>query len=293
MCIRERVGSEIFIRDSVSSARQAITAAGVRAQDAALDAEVLARKVLACDRADYIVRLRDQEPADFAGAYGALVDRRCRREPVAYIVGEREFWGLPFEVTPDVLIPRPETELIVEEALALFPAPAAPRVIVDAGTGSGCLAISLAREFPSAQVIATDISESAIVVATRNAARNGVTGRISFRPGDLLEPVTEAADLIVSNPPYVASGDAPGMVPEVREHEPHVALFGGADGMAMFEKLFPSAVTRLAPGGRLIVEVGYDQDDRVAAIAARHGWTLSHVRQDLQAITRTLIFVGR
>ena len=127
-------------------------------------------------------------------------------------------------------------------------------------------------------------------MARRNADSNGVADRIDFRQGDLLEPVTEDADLIVSNPPYVASGDAPGLVPEVREHEPHVALFAGTDGLSLYAKLFPSAAKRLSPGGRLIVEVGYDQDARVAQIASRDGWTLSHVRQDLQAITRTLVF---
>jgi release factor glutamine methyltransferase len=278
------------LQDRVATARQAITAAGIRPQNAALDAEVLARKLLACDRAAFVVRLRDEEPGDFPDAYGVLVARRCGREPIAYILGEREFWGLPFEVTPDVLIPRPETELIVEEALELFPAGRAPALIVDAGTGSGCLAVALAHEFAEARVIATDISEAALAVARRNADRNGVADRIDFRAGNLLEPVTEAADLIVSNPPYVASGDAAGLIPEVREHEPHVALFAGADGLVLFDRLFPSAATRLRPGGRLIVEVGYDQDDRVARIASRHGWSLSHVRQDLQGITRTLIF---
>jgi histidine triad (HIT) family protein len=161
---------------------------------------------------------------------------------------------------------------------------------VEVGTGSGCVAVALASEFPTARVIATDISESALAVARRNAARNGAADRIEFRAGDLLEPVSEAANLIVANLPYVASGDAPGLVPEVREHEPHVALFGGDDGLQIFRRLFPLAATRLAAGGWLVVEVGYDQDDRVAAIAARDGWRLSHVRQDLQAITRTLIF---
>jgi release factor glutamine methyltransferase len=189
-----------------------------------------------------------------------------------------------------VLIPRPETELIVEEALELFPAGREPAGHRRSGTGSGCLAVALAVEFDEARVIATDISEAALAVARRNAARNGVAARIEFRGGNMLDPVTETADLIVSNPPYVASGDEAGLMPEVREHEPHVALFGGADGLFMFERLFPSAATRLTPGGRLVVEVGYDQDDRVAAIAARHGWTLSHVRQDLHSITRTLIF---
>ncbi len=248
--------------DRVARAREAIAAAGIRPEDAALDAEVLARTVLACDRAGFVVRLRDEEPVEFAAAYSALVDRRCRREPVAYILGEREFWGLPFEVTPDVLIPRPETELIVEEALGLFRGAHAPVVIIDAGTGSGCLAVALALEFGHARVIATDISEAALAVAMRNAARNGAGDRIDFRAGDLLGPVTETADLIVSNPPYVALGDAAGLV-----------------------------ASRLRPGGRLIVEVGYDQDDRVARIASQSGWSLSHVRQDLQAITRTLVFV--
>ncbi len=277
--------------DRVARAREAIAAAGIRPEDASLDAEVLARKLLACDRAGFVVRLRDEEPGDFADAYRALVARRCRREPIAYILGEREFWGLPFEVTPDVLIPRPETELIVEEALELFPAGQPPGVIVDAGTGSGCLAVALALEFEHARVIATDISGPALAVARRNAARNGAGHRIDFREGNLLEPVMETADLIVSNPPYVASGDEAGLVPEVRDHEPHVALFAGTDGLSVFGKLFPAAAARLRPGGRLIVEVGYDQDDRVALIASRHGWSLSHVRQDLQAITRTLIFV--
>ena len=279
------------LADRVAMAREAIVAAGIRPQGAALDAEVLARTVLGCDRAAYVVRLRDEEPVDFADPYRALVDRRCRREPIAYILGQREFWGRPFEVTPDVLIPRPETELIVEEALELFPAGHAPGVIVDVGTGSGCLAVALALEFPEARVIATDISEAALGVARRNADTNGVAGRIDFRLGDLLEPVSETADLIVSNPPYVASGDAPGLIPEVREHEPHVALFGGADGLSVYARLFPQAAQRLSPAGRFIVEVGYDQDDRVALIAARDGWKLSHVRQDLQSITRTLIFV--
>jgi release factor glutamine methyltransferase len=283
----------MMLADRVARAREAIVAAGIRPEYAALDAEVLARKVLVCDRAGYVVRLRDEEPLDFADPYRTLVDRRCRREPIAYILGEREFWGLPFEVTPDVLIPRPETELIVEEALELFPAGHTPGVILDVGTGSGCLAVALALEFPEARVIATDISEAALGVARRNAATNGVADRIDFRAGDLLEPVTETADLIVSNPPYVASGDAPGLVPEVREHEPHIALFAGTDGLSLFAKLFPSAARRLSPAGRLIVEVGYDQDDRVAAMAAKYGLTLSHVRQDLQSITRTLIFARR
>lgn len=277
------------IADRIARARETIAAAGVRPQDAALDAEVLARTVLQCDRASLVVRLRDEEPAEFSAAYAPLVARRSLREPMAYIVGEREFWGRRFEVTPGVLIPRPETELIVEEALSLF-RDRAPGCIIDLGTGSGCLAVSLAGEFPDARVIATDISMAALGVARRNAAMNGVEARIDFRLADLLDGVSECADLIVSNPPYVASGDAPGMVPEVREHEPHVALFAGNDGLHVYRRLFPSAKPRLRPGGHLILEVGYDQDGAVIAIASASGWTFSHHRQDLQGITRTLVF---
>jgi release factor glutamine methyltransferase len=277
------------IADRIARARETITAAGVRPQDAALDAEVLARKVLDCDRASLIVRLREEEPAEFSAAYAPLVERRSLREPMAYIVGEREFWGRPFAVTPGVLIPRPETELIVEESLSLF-RDKAPGVIIDVGTGSGCLAVSLAAEFPDARVVATDISMAALGVARRNAAANGVEARIDFRLADLLDTITERADLIVSNPPYVASGDAPGLVPEVREHEPHVALFAGEDGLHVYRRLFPSARPRLRAGGRLILEVGYDQDGAVIDIASVCGWTFSHHRQDLQGITRTLVF---
>jgi len=277
------------IADRIARARETITAAGVRPQDAALDAEVLARKVLDCDRASLIVRLREEEPAEFSAAYAPLVARRSLREPMAYIVGEREFWGRPFVVTPGVLIPRPETELIVEESLSLF-RDQAPGLIIDVGTGSGCLAVSLAAEFRDARVVATDISMAALGVARRNAAANGVEERIDFRLADLLDTITERADLIVSNPPYVASGDAPGLVPEVREHEPHVALFAGEDGLHVYRRLFPSARPRLRAGGRLILEVGYDQDGAVIDIASRGGWTFSHHRQDLQGITRTLVF---
>jgi release factor glutamine methyltransferase len=277
------------IADRIAHARNVIAAAGVRPQDAALDAELLARTVLQCDRAALLVRLRDEEPPEFSAAFAPLVERRSLREPMAYIVGEREFWGRRFAVMPGVLIPRPETELIVEAALDLF-RETPPGVVIDVGTGSGCLAVSLAAEFPAAHVVATDISMEALAIARRNAAANGLEDRIDFRLADLLDNVADRADLIVSNPPYVASGDAPGLVPEVREHEPHVALFAGHDGLHVYRRLFPSVKPRLLPGGRLILEVGYDQDGAVIDIASRCGWTFSHHRQDLQGITRTLVF---
>lgn len=275
--------------ERMAEARRTLVAAGIPDVEAALDADVLARHVLGFDRAAVLTRMREPELDGFAPRFTALVKRRARREPVAYITGEREFWGLPFEVTPGVLIPRPETELIVEEAIAAFAA-APPDPIIDVGTGSGCLAVALAREFAHAHVIATDISEAALEVARRNAARHGVGGRIHFLRADLLEGIAARADLIVSNPPYVASRDADTLPPDVREYEPHVALFAGEEGLETYRRLLPSARARLKPGGRLVIEVGYDQHTRVEALAAGSGWRLIHSRKDLQDITRTLSF---
>ena len=272
----------------IHETRAALVAAGIALRDAGFDADRLAARVLGCDRAELVVRLRDEEPSGFADRLAPLVARRAAREPMAYILGEREFWGLTLEVTPDVLIPRPESELIVEEAIRLCRS-RPPATIVDVCTGSGCLAIALATEFPLASIVATDISEPALRVAHRNAARHGVDRRIRIEAADMLTGIDVSADLIVSNPPYVRAGDAPGMMPEVVGHEPHVALFGGDDGFESYRRLLPMALSRLAPGGRLILEVGYDQDGRVEEIASRGGWRLAGTRQDLQGITRTLV----
>jgi release factor glutamine methyltransferase len=273
----------------IAEARGALIAAGIAERNAGFDADLLACGVLACDRAQLVARLREEEPAGFADRYGALVERRTRREPMGYIRGQVEFWGLEFEVTRDVLIPRPETELIVEEALERFRAEP-PSLILDVGTGSGCLAIALATEFPGASIIATDISGPALTVARRNAARHGVEGRVQFVETDMLTGVEAQASIIVSNPPYVNAGDEPALMPEVGKYEPHVALFGGRDGLDAFRRLLPMAAACLAPGGVLVIEVGYDQDDRLAAIASPQGWRLAGTRQDLQGITRTLVF---
>jgi release factor glutamine methyltransferase len=209
---------------------------------------------------------------------------------VAYILGEREFWGLPFEVTPDVLIPRPDTELIVEEALAAFGGGQPPATLIDVCTGSGCLAVTLAREFGGADVIATDISEAALDVARRNAQRHQVGARIAFLAGDLLDGIATPADLIVSNPPYVARRDAATLAPEVRDHEPHVALFAGDDGLDVYRRLLPAGRARLTRSGKLVLELGLNQADAVVDLAEAAGLRLEHTRQDLQGITRTVVF---
>lgn len=276
------------VADRLAAARSRLRAAGIPSEDAALDAEVLARHVLGWDRASLIVRGRDPEPPGFGERLEALLSRRIAREPVAQIVGSREFWELDFEVTRDVLIPRPETELIVEEALA-FARERECRHVVDVGTGSGCLAVSIARELPNVHVTAVDASEAALAVARRNAERHGVVDRVAFHHGDVLQGVREPADLIVANPPYVPDADAAHLQEDVLRYEPHMALFGGPTGLDVMERLFAQAPDHLAAGGRLIVEFGFGQSEQVKKLAASTGWQVVRVREDLQSIPRTIV----
>jgi release factor glutamine methyltransferase len=274
----------------IAAARDSLVDAGVPAQHAPLDAEVLARHVLGWDRAELLARGREAPPEGFDQPFNDLIARRQAREPVSLIIGTREFWGLDFEVTRDVLVPRPETEFIVEEALTAFDTRPV-NTIIDVGTGSGCIAVALAREFPAARVIATDISEAALAVARRNASRHGVADRIDFRRTNLLEDVAAAADLIVSNPPYVPRSAERAMAPEVLVYEPHVALFAGAEGLELVERILEQAASRIVADGRLILEFGFGQEADVAALAARTGWQTERVREDLQGIPRTIVLM--
>ena len=281
------------LHERLAEAREALTHAGIPAEDAALDAEVLARHVLGWDRAALLVRWRDPAPAGFDEQFHPLLARRAAREPVAYITGRREFWGLDFDVTRDVLIPRPETELIVEEALHCAAALGAPRSLIDVGTGSGCLAVALATEFPGASVVATDISPAALAVAARNARRHGVADRVSLFVADLVDSRAQGAGLIVSNPPYIPDADAPALQPEVGAHEPASALFGGTgDGLAVMRRLLDAAPPYLAAGGRLIVEFGFGQEAGVREAARRSGWEVVRIASDLQGIARVAV-MGR
>ena len=274
--------------DRIAQARAFLVRAGISEADAALDAEVIARNILGWDRAGLLTHGREPAPDGFAAKFEAAIQRRARREPVAQIIGHREFWNLDFEVTPDVLIPRPETELIVEEARD-FAASRACRTIADIGTGSGCIAVSLAIEVPDAEVTATDRSPAALAVARRNAARHGVLNRIEFRETDLLNDLAGPYDLIVSNPPYVADTDRTTLQIEVRDFEPPVALYGGADGLTVTRRLLEQARSRLAHDGRLIVEFGFGQEAAVRQLAQQSGWRVIGVREDLQCIPRTAI----
>jgi release factor glutamine methyltransferase len=218
-----------------------------------------------------------------------MVARRAAREPFAYIVRAEEFWGLRFEVTPAVLIPRPETEMLVELAIARCPAGARLR-IADVCTGSGCVAVAIARERPAVSLRANDVSDAALDVARRNAARHGVSTRIEFVRGDLLEGADEAFDLIVANPPYVADRDRAALQPEVIDHEPAIALFAGDDGLDTIRRLLPQTPARLKPAGTLLFEFGFGQDEAVARlISSTPRLRMIELRRDLAGIPRVAV----
>lgn len=282
------------LAEHVAAGRSRLATAGVDAALAALDAEVLARSLLGWDRAGYLARARDPAPTWFGERYRAWLERRAGREPVSQIVGRREFWGLEFEVTRDVLTPRPETELVVEEALDCVAAMRAggrpPRSIVDVGTGTGCLAISLAREVSGAWVIATDTSPAALAVARRNARAHGVGARVALVQASLVDAIAGPIDMIVSNPPYVPAADLAALPPEVRNFEPEMALAGGLDGLDVIRDLVNQAPRALAPGGWLVFEFGAGQEPGVRAAVARcRALDLVRVRADLQGIPRTAV----
>jgi release factor glutamine methyltransferase len=283
------------LHDVLAAAARRLREAGLDAAGAAADADVLARHVLGWTRARLLAHRRDVAPTTFVERLGALVDRRADRVPVAYLTGTREFYGLDVEVTPDVLIPRPETELAVEAALAALPSPGTGGRVVDVGTGSGCIAVAIAVTRPDVHVLAIDRSRPALTVARRNARRHGVGNRIALVAGDLLTSVAghPAADVVVSNPPYVPD-DSPDVAVDVARHEPAAALYAGRDGLDVVRRLVVDAVRVVRPGGRLVMEIGIGQADAVADAAARAGgWAAADFRPDLQGIPRVAVLSRR
>lgn len=234
-----------------------------------LDAELLLAHALGVSRARLLAELQTPPTSEVTRQFGELIARRATREPVAYLVGSKEFYGLELFVDRRVLVPRPETELLVEYALAWVrdqytPRAAAAPSIADIGTGSGCIAISLAVYLPDAQVYAVDISPEALDVARRNAERHAVAGRVKLLQGDLLAPLRQPVDLLISNPPYTILTEIDA---GVRLHEPHLALDGGVAGLAVYRRLLASAPGALRPGGAVLLEIGADQGDAVTALA--------------------------
>lgn len=256
------------------------------AERALQDAELLLMRVLGKDRAWMLAYWRDEAGTDCSIPYHAAIERRRLGEPIQYILGETEFYGLPFRVTPDVLIPRPETEHAVEKVLELASALPAPR-IVDVGTGSGAIAVAVAKHLPGAVLTAVDLWAAALGIARENAERNGVAGRIRFLESDLLAGVAgERFEIVVSNPPYVPEGDRESLAVEVREHEPEMALFAGGEGLAIYRRLIPQAFAALVAGGWLVLEIGCGQDAELGTLLAEAGFANIGFTADLQGIAR-------
>lgn len=296
------------IRTALKEAIACLRAANVPSHT--LAAELLLMHALGRDRTwlyTHPEAMLDSAPAE---KYFALIERRALGEPTQYLTSKQEFWALEFEVTPDVLIPRPETEHVVEVALERLGArgikinlqtgePGAPLRIADVGTGSGCLAVALAHELPHAEIFATDISVPALAVAKRNAARHGVADRIHFEQADLLDNHLHNSritthnshlfDLIVSNPPYVARNEAGRLPREVRDHEPNVALFPGPTGLEIYARLIEQAASLLLSGGILVLELGYDSANHVRGLfSAQPGCTNVLLTNDLAGIPRII-----
>jgi release factor glutamine methyltransferase len=239
------------------------TEAGI--SSARLEAQVLLAHVLKCTRTQLYTGFdKPLAEAELAG-YRELIKKRLAGEPVAYLVNEHELWGLPLYVDANVLVPRPDTETVIEVARSTRADRAAPCRVLDLCTGSGAIAIALAKELPAATVVATDVSAEAVAIARRNAERNGFAARVEVREGDLWAPVAgEQFDLVTANPPYIATGVIDTLSAEVKR-EPRLALDGGPDGLAFYDRICAGALEHLAPGGALVVEHGFDQADAVRA----------------------------
>ena len=271
------------------AARVTLERAGIARDIAQLDADLLARHALRWDHATWLTRRRESAPDQFSADFARLVARRGKREPVAYIRGVQEFWGRDFRVTPAVLIPRPETELLID-AIEPFLAEQPAAQVVDVGTGSGCIAVTLALEHSSARLFATDISQAALEVARENAVRLGAGERIAFVHGAYLASVPTPIDLVISNPPYVATRDQPTLAPEVGQYEPGEALFAGEDGLRDVRALIDAAQQSLTARGILAFEIGAGQAGDVAhAIRNTATLELIEIQPDLQGIPRIVI----
>ncbi|MFL6197366.1 MAG: peptide chain release factor N(5)-glutamine methyltransferase [Thermoanaerobaculia bacterium] len=270
--------------------RLAATPFGAPTREAAL----LLGRVLGLSEAQILAHGEREVPDEAAERFLHLLERRLTGEPTAYLFGEREFYGRPFQVDPRVLIPRPETEHLVEAALDTLKTPLPERPwILDVGTGSGILAVTLALEIPSSRVVATDLSPGALAVASGNARRLGVRDRVCFLGADLAGGLDLARfDLVVSNPPYIDRGDAPALSPEVYNFEPHVALFGPGTGDSLYARMFLET-DGLRPGVRLLVEIGQGQLDAIHRHAGEAGLQVSDVRLDYAGIPRIVTLERR
>jgi len=283
----------VTLAEAINNAANLLSTAGIT--NARLDAEVLLSHIIVKDRVWLITHRDDVLDEKLQRNFADMIQRRTRREPLQHIIGNQEFWGLVFKVSPDVLIPRPETEFIVEAALAIVQDRNTLVRIIDLCTGSGCIAVSLAKELTAARVIATDVSEKALAVARENTRRHGVSEHIRFLLGDLFEPLEELdirgqMDIIVSNPPYVQAGVLSTLQPEVRDYEPEIALISGPEGTEMAKRIIQRAPEYLKKNGALIMEMGLGQAKALTRMVEATGaYGYSELLKDLAGIERVLI----
>jgi release factor glutamine methyltransferase len=272
-------------------AAAALAAAGI--ENVRFEARLLLARAAGLSVEQLIARGAQPAPAAVAQTLCELTARRVRREPMAYILGEREFWGLPFKVSPAVLVPRPDSETLIEAALALAPDRQRPWRILDLGLGSGCLLLTLLHEYPAARGVGVELSGDALAVAAANAQALGVAGRAEFVLGDWRQPHWHESlggpfDLIVSNPPYIEAGSIERLMPEVARFEPKLALDGGPDGLAAYRCIATAAPALLAPGGHLLVEVGVGQVSEISMIFSSVGLAAPIPWKDLGGIERVI-----
>jgi release factor glutamine methyltransferase len=287
--------TDSFGTHTIETARRLLTArfeaAGI--DSAALDARMLTGEALRLDLTALVAQGPRQLTADDAARLDAFARRRLTGEPVARILGRKEFWGLPLKLSADTLVPRPDTETVVEAALEILRAEGrvrAPLRIADLGTGSGAILLALLTELPNATGIGTDLSAAAIDTAKANSQHLGLAPRADFMVGDYAGGLSGLFDLIVSNPPYIRSADIASLAPEVRDHDPHLALDGGADGLEAYRRIVPQASGLLSSGGLLVLEIGQGQDGDVAQLVAAAGLTVAGpTRADLAGIGRAVV----
>ncbi len=278
----------LTVREALTRATGQLSAHPHLRPTALADATLLLLGTLGLERAALLAHPERLVDRELQARYQRLLERRLAFEPIQYILGTQEFFGLALRVTPAVLIPRPETELLVEAVLALLPRDI-PQRIVDVGTGSGAIAIALAHELPHASITAVDLSSEALAIALENAATHNVEHRVRFLQSDLLSALANEPpyDAIVSNPPYIATADAPALHPQVRDHEPADALFAGPTGLEVYERLIPQAAALLQPGGVLALEIGHGQRQAVTALLTH--WSIVVILEDLQQIPRIVL----
>jgi release factor glutamine methyltransferase len=282
-----RSGDRMTLADMVARIAAHLAAAGI--EGARAEAWLLLGTATGRHRAELMAGAAATLDAAPAARLEELVRRRVAREPIAYILGEKEFWSLTFEVGPAVLIPRPETETLVEAVLCEIAERRATLRLLDLGTGSGCLLLALLSELPNATGLGIDASAEALALAGRNAARLGLSARAAFRPGRWAEGLEEPFDVVVSNPPYVAEPEWSGLQREIREFEPKAALVAGPDGLAAYRALAPDGARLLAPHGLCALEIGHGQGKAVTAILGRHGLKVTGRYRDLAGIERCLV----